>query len=429
MHVLLITSEELHEKNIYSSSFELAQAKALVKKDIKVSILSIGALTTKSLAKNFFYRLTRKVAPELRVRGISAAESFLSGIVTFFRAVFRVKITRRLSIEGITVYEALISRNSDFYISYKNSRTCISYGLKTAQDYINELGKPDIIHAHSRFLLAGLLAEEIKDRYNIPYLLTEHSSYYIRDLIEERYKPLIVRSIEKAEVFTTVSYKLADWVNNYLGKQYPYCIIPNIIDPIFEEELTSPIKNRSFTFLNVAALNKNKGHANLLNAFSIALKRCADLVLRIAGSGEEMDKLKKLARVLGIQENVFFLGQLTLPEVRKEMLACDCFVLASEFETFGVVIIEAMSCGKPCITTRCGGPEELIHSQNGLLVQIRQPEQLADAMLEIIKRRADYDPENIRLECIRKFGQTAVSDKLLNLYQWIVNEKISKKAI
>jgi glycosyltransferase involved in cell wall biosynthesis len=424
MQVLIITSEELHENDTHSSCFELAQAKALMQRGIKVAILSMGAVTTKSFIKGFFLRLAGKHSPESRLKNMGIGKLFINGVKTFIKTIFHLKTTRRLQIDGVTVYEALISRNRDFFINHLNHKICIDHGFKTAKDYIEDHGKPNLVHAHSRFLLASLLALEIKKEYKIPYLITEHSSYYVRDIISNDFKKMVVRTIEEAALFTTVSQKLGDWVNNCLDKNYPQCRLPNIIDVLFEQAIPPGTKkNGSFTFLNVAALNKNKGHEFILQAFSKIAKKYTDAMLQIAGAGEELIRLKDLAKKLGLDKNLVFLGHLPVPRVRQEMLACDCFVLGSEFETFGVVIIEAQACGKPVISTRCGGPEELINEKNGLLVPVHDAESLAGAMMQVYNNREVYDAELIRENCIRQYGQQAVAEKLISVYNTILDPR------
>jgi glycosyltransferase involved in cell wall biosynthesis len=345
-------------------------------------------------------------------------------VITFIKSIFRLKTTRRLKIHGITVYEALISRNNDFFINHVNYKACIDYGFKTAKDYIKEHGKPDLVHAHSRFLLASLVALEIKKKYKIPYLITEHSSYYVRDLISNGHKKLVIETIENAELFSTVSYKLTEWVNNCLDKNYPKCRLPNIIDEHFEEKLPAiNKKNGSFTFLNVAALNKNKGHTALLQAFSKLAKKYPGVALRIAGSGEEMTALKEQAKALSLNDNLVFLGHLPVTRVRDEMLACDCFIVSSEFETFGVVVIEANACGKPVISTRCGGPEELINETNGLLVPVGDQEAMVNAMTQVYHNKDQYNAIQIRENCIQQYGQKAIAEKLISVYNTILTEQ------
>ena len=80
--------------------------------------------------------------------------------------------------------------------------------------------------------------------------------------------------------------------------------------------------------------------------------------------------LEALVQEKALTEQVTFLGSLTREQVRQEVSEADAFVLSSEYETFGVVVIEALALGKPVIATRCGGPESIVVPSVGYLVEI-----------------------------------------------------------
>lgn len=102
------------------------------------------------------------------------------------------------------------------------------------------------------------------------------------------------------------------------------------------------------------------------------------------------------------------------------MQACDVFVLPSLVETFGVVVIEDMACGKPVVATRCGGPENILLSEHGILVPPGDPGALASTMAHIIGRLADYDPTAIRGYALTNFGSESFSDNLIGIYRTIL---------
>ena len=423
MHILLISSEELNESNLYTSCFELAQARALKAKGIKVGILSIGSITVKNILRTIVFRGQGKYISEPRLTVLSNRALLKLAARTLIQRIRGKFITRKLIIQDIVVYEALITRVGDFFVNHHVYKTCLKHGMKAVGDYINDHGKPDIIHAHSRFLLANVIASEVKGKYEIPYLVTEHSTFYMHHPPPgELHKNMVYQTITKSNGLITVSDKLAQVMKANLGRDFSYEMIPNIIDEIFEKDLphNGAFKDQ-FVLLNVAALNEHKGHHVLLDAFARFVSRQKNAVLRIAGEGIQDEKLKKLAGKLGISAQVEFLGQLTNEQVRNEMLGADCLVVASEFETFGVVVIEAHACGKPVISTKCGGPEEIIDDSNGILVEVNDPEDMALAMEKIYQNKKAYSAESIRSNCIRKFGQEAVATMLINKYNLTLN--------
>jgi len=108
------------------------------------------------------------------------------------------------------------------------------------------------------------------------------------------------------------------------------------------------------------------------------------------------------------------------------MQATDVFVLSSHYETFGVVIIEALACGKPVVATRAGGPECIIHEKNGILVSPENIEELAVAMIKLRTEVKNYDSGFIYKDCVNRFGQKAVVEQVSFIYR-VVLEKTGKK--
>jgi glycosyltransferase involved in cell wall biosynthesis len=135
--------------------------------------------------------------------------------------------------------------------------------------------------------------------------------------------------------------------------------------------------------ITCARLTYQKNYPLLLDAFAIMQKQI-DSKLLILGQGEDRVSVEELARRLGIQEKVIFLGFQKNPY--KYMAASDIFVLSSLWEGFGNVVIEAMVCGVPVISTRCRGPEEIItNGRNGILVPGEHPEAMAGAIIRLLK--------------------------------------------
>lgn len=120
-----------------------------------------------------------------------------------------------------------------------------------------------------------------------------------------------------------------------------------------------------------------------------------------------------------MESQVQFLGALDRKEVILQMNKCDAFVLASKFETFGVVLIEALSCGKPVISTKSGGPNVIVNENNGLLVPVDNIKELSNAMLDLYQNYSRYNPNNIRNDCYARFSETVIAKRIINLYNSI----------
>lgn len=135
--------------------------------------------------------------------------------------------------------------------------------------------------------------------------------------------------------------------------------------------------------INVGSLNLPKAQEYLLRAFRIVREK-VNCRLVILGEGIKKNELKQLAMDLGINNDVAFLGFQNNPF--KFISRSSVFVLSSVYEGFPNVLIEAMACGTPVISTRCqSGPEDIItDSVNGLLVPIKDAEKIAEAILRSI---------------------------------------------
>ncbi len=92
-------------------------------------------------------------------------------------------------------------------------------------------------------------------------------------------------------------------------------------------------------------------------------------------------------------------------------------MLASLHESFGVTLVETMATGHPVIATRCGGPESLVTPDNGLLVDVGRPDQLAAAMRSFVRGEFRYDPDAIRRRALERFSRPVIVDRLESVYR------------
>jgi glycosyltransferase involved in cell wall biosynthesis len=97
------------------------------------------------------------------------------------------------------------------------------------------------------------------------------------------------------------------------------------------------------------------------------------------------------------------------------MEACDAFVLASDVETFGVVVIEALACGRPVVVTASGGPDHLVTAENGLLIPTANLPALRDALILMRRNAAGYDRAAIRADALRNYGPVAFARRFAEI--------------
>jgi glycosyltransferase involved in cell wall biosynthesis len=181
-------------------------------------------------------------------------------------------------------------------------------------------------------------------------------------------------------------------------------------------------KFHDFTFVHVAGLNANKNQVMLLESFKKFQSKHPKTRLLIVGDGPMRQELEKLSQSLQLTEKVDLLGYQSRDELSETYNKCHAFVLSSHRETFGVVLIEAMSCGLPVLSTRCGGPESIItDTQLGELTDISS-EEICKGMEHVYSRQSTYNAAAIRTFAINNFSGPAVAKKLSDIYQKVLKD-------
>lgn len=154
-----------------------------------------------------------------------------------------------------------------------------------------------------------------------------------------------------------------------------------ILNPIMvEQKAVLPPNNKIVT---VGRCSKEKNHKMLIEAFAEIAARHPEYELWIYGDGELREEQERLCGELGISERVMFPGN--VPDVHRQIADAEIFVLSSDHEGLSNALMEAMQMGLPCISTDCGGADEIIaDGENGLLVPVGDKGKLIEAMEKLM---------------------------------------------
>ena len=174
------------------------------------------------------------------------------------------------------------------------------------------------------------------------------------------------------------------------------------------------------TITFVGRLDRYKGVAFLLEAFKKIVSQCSNARLLIVGTGPDETDLKKRVHQLNLEENILFLGK--REDIVSLLLDSDIFVLPTLSEGMSNVLLEAMSCGLPVVTTSVGGNCDLIRNgHNGILVPPGDSDALAEALMEILQNTALAQQlgDEARRTVQAHYSLEVVSDSYLALYNKI----------
>ena len=286
---------------------------------------------------------------------------------------------------------------------------------KYLQEFIEKLNENydlksfDVIHAH--YWLSGLVAKHISNEFNIPFVFTAHSlGVFLDGYNKERV------DCEKL-IMTSSNYITAssNFEQNLISESYQIDknkikkITPGIDRSLFVPDLSA---NRKNIFLSIGRIQQQKGQHDTINFLNNFRKVENDFVCYFIGgpsgnSGKEyLVELKEQVVELNLENHVKFLENLPQTKIKELLNESKLLIHTSQFETFGLVAIEANSMGVPVLSTNSGSfPEIIFNGVNGYLADnlvdgnvnnyvsnlLRDNKTFKEAMFNCIEKSINYD--------------------------------------
>ena len=294
--------------------------------------------------------------------------------------------------------------------------------FKTKLEENFELENFDIIHAH--YWLSGLVAKQISEEKNIPYVFSSHSlGVFLEGYNKERVdcekmvmtsSNFVTASSHYEHVMISENYKIDE---NKLKK-----ITPGVDRKIFTPDLNLPREN---IFLSIGRIQEQKKQLETIKFLNNFKKVDSNFLCYFIGgpsgkSGDDyLDELKQSVKELNLEPNIEFLGNLPQIKIKDLMNKSKLLIHASQYETFGLVAIEANSMGLPILSINTGSLIEIIeNNKNGYF---------AEDFLDIdannfVKDLLNDDDffKNVMNQCIqksKKYNWEVTADCLLKTYQ------------
>lgn len=302
----------------------------------------------------------------------------------------------------------------------------------------------DIFHAHSYGYYQTIAAARSAAKGKRPFVFTPHfhppwsmEGGALRRALRAVFDPTLGQfAVRRADVVIGVSSSEMREMEKHLSvRSESVRIIPNGFHPDgfrpppsrmeFREKLG--VDADAPVVLFAGRLASNKGLQHLVPAFARVAQAHPRAQLVLAGEDQGWGaRLRDEAARLGVAERVRFTGHLSAHDYRAALACADAFVLPSEWEAFGIVLLEAMACGVPCVATRVGGaPDVIVEGETGLLVPYADVPALAEALARLLADdtlRARMG-EAGRARAFGEFSWDAVVERTLALYHELVADE------
>ncbi len=301
----------------------------------------------------------------------------------------------------------------------------------------------DIVHAHTAYI-DGNAAKAIYDRLRIPYIITEHMSPYSEYVRNPVVLKKVIDASKEAYKILCVSPEARDEISSFMPEDIRSKLVVCSNGVFTDNFLPSNNKNEikgSIRLSFVGTLENRKNPILLLRVFHRLIRENYDVSLNIIGSGELEDKIKKIIEYRGLERYITFAKSIydygvikgcpfindvtgpADPRLRGWFFQneTDILVHPSRSETFGMVIVEALSCGKPVVVTRCGGPEYIVNNEKlGRLVDVDDEDDLFDSIVDIIKNYESFDPIFIHNDIKERFGFENLATRIREIYEEVL---------
>jgi teichuronic acid biosynthesis glycosyltransferase TuaC len=279
----------------------------------------------------------------------------------------------------------------------------------------------DLIHAHFVYP-DGWVAAKLGQRYGVPVIITEQAAW--RPWMDNH--PRVLRqalwAARHSAFLVAISRAHRQSIEHFMRDHARLRTIPDAVDgEVFKlpEKGHQKVPNQ---LLLVGLMRHVKGPDILARALRILVDRGRDLRLVHVGESfyggwrRDFEKFRELVQLLDLSDRVEFCGKKPTPELVRYMQNSALLVLPSRRESLGMVLAEALACGTPVVATRCGGPEDIVTNDVGILVATEDPAALADGIEHVLARREHYKPERLRAYALDRFGFDAVGRRLAALY-------------
>ena len=305
-----------------------------------------------------------------------------------------------------------LRKQDNFFVKYYHEELINNFSLSFLFGIFNDIKKSDVVYIQYLFHYTSIISLIISVFQTKKIIVCPRGSLgewglqFKRKKFKKLWLFIFVKPFIKDVIFQASSYiEKKDII-----RKYPNANVEIINDGVdFNAFQNAEKKSRieilkkhteidfdeiSNIFFSMGRLHKIKQFDVLINAFEIYLEKDKNAKLIIAGSDDGMgNQLEQQILELKLNNSVFLIGQVDFKHKKILFSNSDYFVLASEFESFGIVIAEALACGRPCVVSNKTPWKHLEMNNCGILVD-NEKESIANGFSDIINK--DFDSNKIK---------------------------------
>lgn len=373
---------------------------------MRICVITSASFPPEEGIGNYIYNMSKELIRKghhvtIITRGFSKLQEEDFEGIRLFRVPFFPVYPFHVQVHGIFVKKLFSSIQSDF----------------------------DIVHFHTP------LPSPIET--NLPTITTVHTPMKTDTGKVELINPFSIAIKLQGKISCRIESKLfeisdkitsvASSVSQELGE---YGLDPNDVEVIgngVDEKVFYPIqsKSREKYILYTGRLSYRKGLFDFIQCGISICSRYPDIKFKLTGKGPLVDKLEKIVHQSGYEDRFEFLGYVEKNKLIELYQNATVFVLPSHYEGLPTTLLEAMSCGLPIVATAVSGNLDVLKSKkNGILVPIKSPDKMAEAVSSLL------DDKNLRIKLgiaarktiENKFTWNVISDKILRCYAYIFEE-------
>jgi len=305
----------------------------------------------------------------------------------------------------------------------KHLRLIYEY-LKVFKYICRSYSKIDIVHTNVIIPLS-IIAFCIKLFYKVPYIVSEHWTGYLdRDPHKLNvFKKLLIKLVlSKSSYITAVS----DELKYALKAIYPKSkieVIPNVVDDIFFNFPLKYLHGEKFRFTHISTLdNKQKNVTGIIDSFIEVHKEYNNTILTIVGEKRNKFIENYVSKKTTFKNIIFFKYNLKSEEIADLLSNSNALVMFSNYESFSIVIAEALALGVPVIASKCGGLADNLSENYGFFIQPNDKIELIRAMKQMIVRYETIDKSQLR-NFAKQFSFNRVGEQFFHIYNKTIVEK------